>query len=186
MPRATILLVSLLSAFALTSSAAVARLPDPEDRGETPVHTPVAGCADAAELAALRLINDYRAEHGLAPLVLSQTLTLAAEYHSASMGTHDYFDHQLVVEGVAWWENIYGHGYPYPDAWLGENIAAGHAEATEAFRQWRESPTHHANMLGANYTAVGIGRTHHPDAQYGWYWTTEFAGIPDAPAERCA
>ena len=144
-------------------------MPDPSRAPDNTTHAAAAGCADPAELEALRLINAYRAEHGLAPLVLSQTLTVAAERHSASMGDHDYSDHELISEQVAWWENI----------------AAGHEGAAATFRQWQESPLHVANMLRANYAAIGIGRTYHPDAQYGWYWTTDFAGIPDVPATRC-
>ena len=101
------------------------------------------------------------------------------------MGGHDYFDLELIPEQMTWWENIYDQGYPHADAWLGENIAAGYEGAAANFRQWQKSPAHDANMLSANYAAIGIGRTYHPDAQYGWYWTTDFAGIPDASAKRC-
>ena len=31
-------------------------------------------------------------------------------------------------------------------------------------------------MLGANYTAIGIGRAYTAGSPYGWYWTTDFGG----------
>src|SRR5829696_7608458 len=44
------------------------------------------------ELAFLQLINEYRAQNGLWPLALSQTIGAAAEHHSTDMARNDYFN----------------------------------------------------------------------------------------------
>lgn len=48
---------------------------------------------DSEELQLLWLINDYRQEHGAGPLILSDTLAVAAEHHSEDMGKYDFFAH---------------------------------------------------------------------------------------------
>ena len=65
------------------------------------------------------------------------------------------------------------------NAWLGENIAVGNGDAATTFEQWRGSPGHNANMLGVNYTTIGIGRAYNATSQYSWYWTTDFASVSD-------
>jgi hypothetical protein len=174
MPRALsalLLLSLLLAAVAVRPEAAAA-------------HGGGAGCIDGEELAVLGLINDYRAANGLAPLWLSQTLSAAAEHHSASMATHGYFAHDLLAEGTGWSENIVNHGYGY-DTWLGENIAGGQWDAWVAFDDWRNSPSHNAAMLSPHYAAIGIGWVYDEESLYGWHWTTTFGGLVDAPAALC-
>jgi hypothetical protein len=174
MPRAlsALLLVSLLlAAGAVRPGAAGA-------------HGGGTGCIDGEELAVLGLINDYRAANGLGPLWLSQTLSEAAEHHSASMATHGYFAHDLLPEGTGWSENIVKHGYGY-DTWLGENIAGGQANAWVAFEDWRHSPSHDAAMRSPHYAAIGIGWVYVEESVYGWHWTTTFGGLVDAPAALC-
>jgi hypothetical protein len=132
----------------------------------------------------LGLINDYRAANGLAPLWLSETLSAAADHHSASMAAHGYFAHDLLAEGVGWSENIDGHGYGY-DTWKGENIAGGQPTAGDAFADWRNSPSHNAAMLSPYFVAIGIGLVFVDASVYGWHWTTTFGGLVDAPAALC-
>ena len=47
------------------------------------------------------------------------------------------------------------------------------------FDGWKGSPGHNANMLGTNYTTIGIGRYFLQGSTYGWYWTTDFGGFSD-------
>ncbi len=131
---------------------------------------------DGEELAFLGIINNYRAENGLGELALSPTLGAAAEYHSLDMGTHGYFDHTL-SDGTTAGENIDNHGYT-DDTW-GENIAGGMETARENFVAWRNSPGHDANMLRADFEAIGIGRAYVAGSPSGWYWTTTFGGEVD-------
>ena len=128
---------------------------------------------DDQELAFLDMINAYRAENGLAALVLQDELGAAADYHSWDMGTYDYFDHYL-SDGTGPGENIANFGYT-GDTW-GENIAAGMSDASEALYEWQISPDHNTAMLNSSYTEIGIGREYVEGSTYGWYWTTTFGG----------
>lgn len=131
---------------------------------------------DGEELAFLGIINNYRAENGLGELALSATLGAAAEHHSLDMGTHGYFAHTL-ADGTTAGENIVNHGYT--DETWGENIAGGMESARENFVAWRNSPGHDANMLRADFAAIGIGRAYVAGSPSGWYWTTTFGGEVD-------
>ena len=140
-------------------------------------------CAEPEELAFLKLINDYRAQNGVGPLVLSQTLGAASEHHSIDMATNNYFSHTL-SDGTSWDQNMTAHGYTY-STYRGENIAAGYETAANTFTQWKNSPGHNANMLSSVFTAIGIGRAYNSTATYRWYWTTDFGGYADASAQAC-
>ncbi|MGI9252499.1 MAG: CAP domain-containing protein, partial [Thermomicrobiales bacterium] len=131
---------------------------------------------DNQESAFLGLINDYRAQNGLGPLVLQDELGSAADFHSQDMADHNYFDHYL-SDGSGPGDNIAAHGYT-GETW-GENIAAGMATASEALDGWINIPSHNAAMLDPDYTEIGIGRYYNADSKYGWYWTTDFGGGED-------
>lgn len=131
---------------------------------------------DAVEKQFLVLINNYRVQNGLAPLALSYTLTRASAWKSADLGINKYFAHDDLTR--TWVERVRDCGYGY-NTWIGENIAAGYTTAQQVFDGWKNSPGHNANMLGANYTAIGIGRYYAAGSPYGWYWTTDFGGFDD-------
>jgi uncharacterized protein YkwD len=131
---------------------------------------------DSEEQQFLTLINDHRAQSGLPPLALSYTLTKASAWKSADMGTNRYFAHDDLNR--TWVQRVQDCGYGF-NTWLGENIAAGVQTAQQAFDIWKNSPGHDANMLGANYTSIGIGRYYAAGSPYGWYWTTDFGGFDD-------
>ena len=141
-------------------------------------------CGDAEEMAFLTLINTYRSQNGLPALVMSQTLSAAAYHHSADMAVNNYFSHTL-FNGTTWDANIRDHGYTFGTA-LAENIAAGNSTASATIMQWKNSAGHNANMLSANYTAIGIGRAYSSASTYGYYWTTTFGGVQDAAAVACS
>ena len=131
---------------------------------------------DAEEKAFLVLINNYRAQNGLAPLALSYTLTKSSQWKSADMANNSYFAHD--DQSRSWSQRIGDCGYGF-NTWLGENIAAGYVTAQSVFNAWKASPGHNANMLGTNFTAIGIGRYYRAGSPYGWYWTTDFGGVSD-------
>src|SRR5659263_497143 len=138
---------------------------------------PSAFAYDNEELAFLTYINNHRQAYGLAPLTLSTTIYNASEGHSYDMGARNYFSHNT-PEGVTPWDRIRAAGYTY-NTYLGENIAAGWVTAESVFVAWRDSPEHNANMLSANFRAIGIGRYYVAGSIYGWYWTTDFGGVSD-------
>ena len=93
-----------------------------------------------------RLINEYRAHHGLPPLAPAEELERIADEHSGTMAdskrlTHDGFrtrlqrtSSSLCVENVAW-------NYRTPEALLDG---------------WRASPAHHRNLLEPGVTRMGL------------------------------
>lgn len=139
-------------------------------------------CADDEEIAFLDLLNAYRADQGLSPLALSQTLSEASELHSADMGAKGYFDHTM-ADGTTVEQNLRNFGYT--DSTYGENILAGTETAESALRTWQGSASHDANMRRGAFRAIGIARVHDEDSAYGWYWTTIFGGSLDERGVVC-
>ncbi len=136
------------------------------------------GTLDSEEQAFLQLINDYRQQNSLAPLSPSDTLDRAAQWKSQNMAANSYFAHDDTPINRTWIQRIRDCDYGY-NTYIGENIAAGISSAADAFSLWKNSPGHNANMLGVNYTAIGIGRAYVAGSPYGWYWTTDFGGVAD-------
>ena len=170
---------------ALVGPAAAGGAPAPGKAPAASSFTTTASyCADAEEMAFLKLINDYRQQNGRAPLTLTQTLGAASDHHSVSMANYNYFNHFLTPEGIGWSQNMTNHGYTY-STYRGENIAAGNATASATFTQWKNSPDHNTNMLNANFKAIGIGRAYNSASTYDWYWTTNFGGYVDGAAAQC-
>lgn len=150
-----------------------------------------AAAYDPEEIQFLELINGYRADNGLKALLLSDTLAVAAEHHSQDMARYSFFAHNTAASsyyksGYEPWDRMEQEGYDY-DTYKGENIAAGYESAEEAFRAWRNSPSHNQAMLDGRYRVIGISRIHDPGSVHGWHWTTDFGGALDptshAPGE---
>lgn len=126
---------------------------------------------DAEERAVLRLINAYRASHGLHPLVPLAVLNAVAHDHSLDMATRGYFAH-ATPDGRSPFDRMRDAGYDADS--MGENLAAGNEHASETFEQWRRSPSHNRAMLDPEYVAIGIGRVRVRGSRYEYYWTTDF------------
>ena len=154
----------------------------------------LAGSGDAAtnydpeELEFLGLINEYRDQNGLRPLLLSDTLAVAAERHSKDMAEYGFFAHDTerssyYPAGSEPWDRMEAEGYRY-NTYKGENLAVGYETAEEAMRAWKESPSHNAAMLDGDYRVVGVARINAPGSVHGWYWTTDFGGHVDQSAHK--
>ena len=79
--------------------------------------------ADRADLAAqvVTLVNAHRAQLGLVPLVVSPTLTAAAEWKARNMAAYDYLDHDdPAPDARTANERVLACGYPA--TFWGENI----------------------------------------------------------------
>jgi len=146
---------------------------------------------DTEELRFLRLINEYRQENGAGPLILSDTLAVAAEHHSKDMAEYGFFAHDTEASsyyrvGSKPWDRMAAEGYDY-NTIRGENLATGTETAEQSFQAWRESPSHNAAMLDGRYRVIGIARVYEPGGKHAWYWTTDFGGVVDptshAPGE---
>ena len=127
------------------------------------------------ECAFLKLINDYRASYGIAPVALSRDLSMAADHHSAYMAKTDDVDHSL-EGGLSWSQNILNYGYPSGYG-MGENVLAGRSSPGGALNLWISSAPHRANMLNKTWKAIGIGREVNTAGKYDYYWTTTFGSV---------
>jgi uncharacterized protein YkwD len=146
---------------------------------------------DPEEVQFLHLINEYRQANGIGPLLLSDTIAVAAEHHSQDMAHYSFFAHITAASshypvGYHPWNRMREGGYHY-NTLMGENIAAGCESAERCFELWRNSPSHNAAMLDGNYRVIGIARLYVPGSVHGWYWTTDFGATVDpsshAPGE---
>ena len=146
---------------------------------------------DSEELRFLQLINQYREDHGVGPLLLSDTVSVASEHHSKDMVDYGFFAHHTITSsyypaGSMPWDRMRAEGYDYSTL-MGENIAVGCESAEMCFELWRNSPAHNAAMLDGSYMVMGIGRLYGENSVYGWYWTTDFGATVDptshAPGE---
>jgi len=121
---------------------------------------------------AVILINKYRLDDGLPPLVWNETLAAAGRDHSAEMACFGYASH-TGRDGSGPGSRILEQGYTW--TFFGENIAGGYESAERAVAGWMSSPHHRANILNPNFTEIGIGYTQLDGSPYGWYWTADFA-----------
>lgn len=124
----------------------------------------LAGCGvtshdpDQLELVAFTMVNNYRAENGVAELKWAEDMADAARRHSQDMVNRDFFDHTN-PDGV----DVAGRLDNLGIAWiaLAENIARTTTSTEEpakaALNAWKESSTHEANMVNATYEESGVG-----------------------------
>ena len=99
----------------------------------------------AAQLG--KLINDYRAQHGVPPLAPDPSLSELAREHAARMARDKRLSH---------------HGFEERFAKAGsprcvENVGWNQRTPEAEFTGWRDSPTHARNLLDADVTRMGIG-----------------------------
>ena len=105
------------------------------------------------EQYAWNLLNEDRIANGLAPLPLDQELSRIARVKSQDMNDNNYFAHESPTYGKA--ADMLRHfGYAFNG--VGENIAH-HATVLKAQAAFMSSSGHRANILGSQWTKVGIG-----------------------------
>ena len=158
--RTLALIAVLLTAFAgLAGGGSVAR----------------AATLDSGENDLLAQVNSFRAGRGLATLVVSDALTLAAKWMSTDMSVNNYFGHTS-LDGRSPTQRMADAGYPAFSTWAGEDLAAGYTGAAQVLQGWIDSPAHLAVLTNPAYRAIGIGRSYGGGSKYGWYWTADFGG----------
>ncbi len=138
-----------------------------------------AASLDAQESDLVTAVNSFRSGRGLARLAVSDTLTFAAKWMATDMAVYDYFSH-ISRDGRAPVQRMSDAGYPGPQTFTGENMAAGYASANEVLSGWINSPAHYAVLTNPNYRAVGIGRAYSGGSSYQNYWVMDVGGIVDA------
>lgn len=111
------------------------------------------------ETEILKLVNQERLRHGLAPLAFSPRLSVMARGHSYDMAIRNYLSHNS-PEGSTPGDRIRGVGISYQE--LGENIYMDSyldldGLPERAVTGWLASPEHRANMLSPNFREAGVG-----------------------------
>jgi uncharacterized protein YkwD len=111
----------------------------------------------------LKLHNEERAEHGVAPLCWRTELANSARSHSEDMMERGFFSHDT-PEVISPSDRTRSHGYP--SAMVGENIhlrqISGVSESNVrdlegAVEGWMDSPGHRRNILDPRLSEIGVG-----------------------------
>jgi uncharacterized protein YkwD len=125
------------------------------------------GALDFDASAALRLVNNYRAAKGIAPLDLDPQATAAAEMLVEDMALHDRMSH-TGPNGQDVGKRLLAAGYSYSIA--SENVGVGQATVEEAVAGWKASPGNSRNMLLAKAKHIGIAYENRPDSRHKNFW----------------
>jgi uncharacterized protein YkwD len=110
-----------------------------------------------------RFTNEVRQRNGVSPLTWENSLRDVARAHSADMLVRNYFSH-VNPEGRSPHERIIA-GSRFPLSMTGENIWTGSGRQFGDARQlariivdnWMSSPGHRKNLLGPEFTDIGVG-----------------------------
>jgi LysM repeat protein len=125
--------------------------------------------------ALIQMVNDLRADYGLPPYQIDNSLMAAAQAHSewaASVGTHSHTG----AGGSTPTDRAIAAGFGGGQAVrVSENIYWGGLATTEsAFQWWLNSPIHFRGMTSPNYTYIGAGAAH---SDSGGFYTLNFGVI---------
>lgn len=102
----------------------------------------------------LNLVNQKRAENGLAPLSPNPQLSDAARRKAADMLDKNYWAHFSPDGSTSPWGFIRAAGYNYVNA--GENLARGFTDSSSVVNAWMASQSHRDNILANKYNDVGF------------------------------
>lgn len=123
----------------------------------------------AIENEVIRLVNVERAKAGLPALTANWELSRVARMKSQDMINKNYFSHQSPTYGSPF-QMMENFGIKFSAA--GENIAYGQRTPQEVMNAWMNSSGHKANILGRNYTQIGVGVAKKSNGTL--YWTQMF------------
>jgi uncharacterized protein YkwD len=118
----------------------------------------------------LDLTNAARAKEKQPPLKLNKLLCDVARAHSDNMARKGRLEHTL--DGKKSNDRVLASGYPAQS--VAENIGMSENGDTEQiFKDWMESPPHHASLVSDKYTEIGIGLGRNDKGEV--YYTQLFA-----------
>jgi len=123
----------------------------------------------ALEQKVADIVNQRRAEAGLAPLKMNWEVSRVARYKSQDMIDKKYFAHQSPTYGSAF-NMMENFGIKFTAA--GENIAYGQKTPEEVMTSWMNSAGHKANILSSAYNQIGVGAAKASNGTL--YWTQMF------------
>lgn len=107
----------------------------------------------------MKLINDYRASHGLSPYKTCKTLMNAAQDYAVVLASNNWHDH-TGPDGSIPFDRVMAAGYTptHLSIWrTTENLAYGYPSVKAAFEGWKNSPGHNAAMLDRDLKHAGLG-----------------------------
>jgi hypothetical protein len=139
------------------------------------------------ERAVLALTNAERTRHGLSPLQHEETLGAIARSHSADMLRRNFFDHTN-PDGDGPGDRIAKHHRRLIGEG-GENVWAGSGYGPERLAEqivsdWMHSPGHRANILGREFTHLGVGVVYERDEVRATQNFETVAGWTETPVPR--
>ncbi len=151
----------------------------PAPPASAPESPPPAGCPTASvsgyALGLFNAINSERTQRGMPALAAHGCVTYVAQIRSNDMASRGYFSH-VSPEGATAFSLMDQYGVPY--GWAGENLVWNDYPDSEtvavAIRDLMASSGHRANILGANYTHMGVAVAN--DGQGAKYFTIVFIG----------
>ena len=132
------------------------------------------------ETKALSMLNQYRAQSGIAPLTLDPRLSRIAQDYARKMAAADKMGHDVDGRSLLG-TRLKGYGYAFSNA--GENVAAGYHTLAEAFSGWRQSPMHDRGMKDPDMSLMGIATAYNPNSKYKVFWCLIFAHPPVLTAD---
>ena len=100
-------------------------------------------------------VNQERIKFDLAPLIINEKLTKAAQNKANDMNKNNYFSHVSPINGKKWSGFIKESEYSYKIA--GENLANGFDDVPNMVNSWMKSPSHRENILNNQVVETGVG-----------------------------
>lgn len=109
--------------------------------------------------------NAERVRAGVGRLEPDEELNIVAQAHARDMAERRYFAH-VNPEGLDLAKRLRRAGIDFRAA--GENIG-GNSSAAAVVRAWLDSAGHRANLLGNEFTRIGVGVFRTPASPYTYY-----------------
>jgi hypothetical protein len=116
---------------------------------------------------AVRLLNAYRAENGIAALELDADLVRIAGDYTRHLAEAGHMTHELEPYGGLE-KRLKAAGYPYATA--GENLGQGYRTIEQTIAGWKRSPPHDRGMKDVDMTRMGIASVENPRKRGDVYW----------------
>lgn len=124
----------------------------------------------------LTLVNSTRAAKGLPLLTMDQSLLETGMLRAAEC--YVYFSHTR-PDGSSCTT-----AFRPLNNWKAENIAAHQSTPSAVMDSWINSAGHYANIMGTNFTSIGVGCFQSSNGRF--YWTQAFDSSPASPIARPA
>lgn len=119
----------------------------------------------------LEIINSYRKDGGLEPLVLDDKLITVACARAEELAWSGRFSHYR-PNGKYFSSILRDAGITKGSA--GENIGRGYDSAEDVCEAWKNSETHYENIMNPEFTRIGIGVAADPDPDGKLCWSQLF------------